>query len=247
MTEYSINTTQVKIYNGDLAIDAYLATPIGSGTFPGIIVLQEIFGANSHIRDITEQIARQGYIAIAPALYQRQAPGYQAGYTPEDVKQGRIYKDQTIASQLLGDIQAAINYLKALSQIKSVFGCIGFCFGGHVAYLAATLPDVTATASFYGAGIATFTPGGGLPTVTRTKEISGIIYLFFGMEDASIPLTQVDEIKATLEQARIPHRVFQYPGADHGFFCDQRASYNSTAATDAWSQVMKLFAEELKK
>ncbi|PSB00923.1 dienelactone hydrolase family protein [Merismopedia glauca] len=245
MTEYSINTTEIKLTNGDLLLDAYLATPIGEGNFPGIIVLQEIFGVNSHIQDVTQRIAQQGYIAIAPALYQRQAPGYQASYTAEDIQQGRVYKEQTTASQLLGDIQSAINYLKSLPQIKPVFGCIGFCFGGHVAYLAATLADISATASFYGAGIATQTPGVGAPTLTRTKEISGTIYLFFGMEDASIPVSQVDEIEATLEQYRIPHRIFRYPGADHGFFCDRRASYNSAAATDAWSQVVRLFSEKL--
>jgi carboxymethylenebutenolidase len=245
MTEFSVSTTNINISHGDLLLDAYLATPIASGNFPGVVVLQEIFGVNSHIQDVTQRIARQGYIAIAPALYQRQAPGYQAGYTPEDIRQGRIYKEQTTASQLLGDVQATVNYLQNLPQIKPVFGCIGFCFGGHVAYLAATLSDITATASFYGAGITTFTPGGGAPTVTRTQEISKTIYLFFGMEDASISVTQVDEIEAILEQHQIPHRVFRYPGADHGFFCDERASYNSSAATDAWFQVLNLFSQKL--
>lgn len=242
MSEFSTKAIQVQVQNGDLLIDAYLATPIGSGSFPGIIVLQEIFGVNSHIRDVTERIAKQGYIAIAPSLYQRQAPGYEAGYAPEDIQQGRIYKEQTTASQLLSDIQAAISYLKQVPQIKHSFGCIGFCFGGHVAYLAATLPDISATASFYGAGITTFTPGGGEATITRIKDISGTIYLFFGMEDASIPVSQVDEIEATLEQQGITHQAFRYSSADRGFFCDRRASYNSKAAVNAWQQALELFA-----
>jgi carboxymethylenebutenolidase len=245
MTEFSVSTSKIKVPNGDLSLDAYLATPTASGNFPAIIVLQEIFGVNEHIRDVTERIAKQGYIAIAPALYQRQAPGYETGYTPEEVQQGRVYKERTTAGELLEDIQAAINYLKNLPQIKPVFGCIGFCFGGHVAYLAATLPEIAATASFYGAGIATLTPGGGLPTLTRTKEISGTIYLFFGMKDASIPTSQVEEIETTLESDRIPHRVFCYLDADHGFFCDRRASYNSIAATDAWQQVLELWTQKL--
>lgn len=246
MVDREIQTGLVKVTNGSLEIAAYLALPVGEGLFPGIVVLQEIFGVNHHIRDITERFAKEGYIAIAPALYQRQAPGYETGYTDEDIKIGKQYKEQTKAEQLLGDIQAAINYLKSQTPVKAdAIGCIGFCFGGHVAYLAATLADIKATASFYGAGITTMTPGGGDPTITRTPEIKGTLYAFFGMEDASIPASQVNEIEAALAQNNISHRVLRYEGADHGFFCDQRASYNESAATDAWNQVKQLFKQEL--
>jgi carboxymethylenebutenolidase len=157
---------------------------------------------------------------------------------------GRNYASQTTASELLSDIQAAINYLKTLPQVKpDGFGCIGFCFGGHVAYLAATLTDIQATASFYGAGITTRTPGGGNPTVTRTSEIKGTIYTFFGAEDASIPPEQVEEIAAEFAKYNISHRLFRYDGSDHGFFCDRRASYNPKAAADAWAQVQQLFSQ----
>jgi carboxymethylenebutenolidase len=152
---------------------------------------------------------------------------------------------QTTTSELLGDIQTAINYLKTLPNVKPIFGSIGFCFGGHVTYLAATLPDIKATASFYGAGIATRTFGGGNPTITRTSEIKGTIYTFFGTEDASIPPKQVDQIETELEKYQIPHRVFRYP-ADHGFFCDRRSSYNLASAAKAWEQVKHLFAQELR-
>lgn len=238
-----IKASQVRIRNQDLAIDAYLAVPQVEGTFPGAIVIQEIFGVNDHIRDVTRRLAQEGYVAIAPAIYQRQAPGFEAGYTPEDIKIGRVYKNQTKASDLLGDMQAAIDYLHALPQVKpGGVGCIGFCFGGHVAYLAATLPEVRATASFYGAGITTWTPGEGEPTVTRTPEISGTLYGFFGMEDTSIPPEQVEEIETALNTHGIPHQIFRYPGADHGFFCDRRGSYNRAAAEDAWQHVLTLFA-----
>jgi carboxymethylenebutenolidase len=247
MAEQEIQTQQVQVSSGGLEIAAYLAQPSTTGTFPGIVVLQEIFGVNSHIRDVTEWIAKQGYIAIAPALYQRQAPGFETGYTPEDIQIGREYKDKTKASELLGDIQAAINYLKNLPNVTGDrIGCIGFCFGGHVAYLAATLPDMKATSSFYGAGIATMTPGGGLPTVSRTGEIQGSLYAFFGDQDASIPPEEVQKIEAALKLHKIPHQVFHYPDADHGFFCDQRASYNSDAAQDAWGKVLELFETTLK-
>ncbi|HEY9642020.1 MAG TPA: dienelactone hydrolase family protein, partial [Coleofasciculaceae cyanobacterium] len=151
-----IRTAHVKVPNGSLQIDAYLAEPVGQGSFPAIVVIQEIFGVNAHIREVTERLAKAGYVAIAPAIYQRLAPGFEVGYSPEEVKQGRLYKDQTQADQLLSDIQSAIAYLQTLPTVRpEAIGCIGFCFGGHVAYLAATLPSIKATASFYGAAIPT--------------------------------------------------------------------------------------------
>ncbi len=246
MVNREIKTETVKISNGALEIAAYLAVPVGRGLFPGVVVLQEIFGVNDHIRDVTRRLAQAGYVAIAPAIFQRQAPGFEAGYTAEDIKIGRQYKEQTKAEELLSDIQATINYLMTQTPTKvNAIGCIGFCFGGHVAYLAATLSDIQVTASFYGAGITTMTPGGGEPTVKRTKDIKGTLYAFFGMDDASIPPEQVDQIEAELDKNQIRHRVIRYQGADHGFFCDQRASYNEAAAADAWNNVKHLFKEEL--
>lgn len=246
MANKEIKTESVNIANGSLKIPAYLAMPTEAGSFPGVIVLQEIFGVNDHIRDVTRRIAKEGYVAIAPALYQRQAPGFEADYTVQDIEIGKQYKEQTQADQLLGDLQATIDYLISQTPTKAnSIGCIGFCFGGHVAYLAATLPDIQSTASFYGAGITTWTPGGGEPTITRTKDIKGIIYLFFGTEDASITPQHIDEIEAALEKHQIPHRILRYEGADHGFFCDQRASYNEAAAADAWEQVKYFFRQDL--
>jgi carboxymethylenebutenolidase len=224
-------------------VSAYLAMPAGSGRFPGIIVLQEIFGVNTHIRAVTERIASMGYVAIAPALFDRIAPGFETGYADADITLGRSYAEQTSASQLLADIQAAIDYLKTLPQVTPQFGCIGFCFGGHVAYLAATLPDIAATASFYGAGITTRTPGGGEPSVSRSGAIAGTMYMFFGMDDASIPPAQIAEIDTVLTQQGIPHQIWQYPGAEHGFCCDLRASYYPTAAEAAWQHVEELFQQ----
>ncbi len=241
-----IKTQQIQVNNGDLAIDAYLAMPTQEGIFPGVIVVQEIFGVNAHIREVTERIAKQGYVVIAPTIYQRLAPGFETGYTPEDIKIGRVYKNQTKASELLTDIQAAIDYLYTLPNVKKKgIGAIGFCFGGHVTYLAATLDDIKATASFYGAGITNWTPGDGEPTLSRTPDISGTIYTFFGLDDASIPPEQVDEIEASLKKHNISHKVFRYQGANHGFFCDQRDSYHPEAAKDAWSHVLELFSTQL--
>ncbi|WP_295615182.1 dienelactone hydrolase family protein [Chamaesiphon sp. GL140_3_metabinner_50] len=252
MTALPLATTQVSLYpvNTDAPdaspsakVSGYLAMPTGAGQFPGVIVLQEIFGVNTHIKSVVERIASMGYVAIAPALFDRFAPGFETGYTSADVELGRSYAEQTNASQLLADIQAAIDYLKTLPQVLPNFGCIGFCFGGHVAYLAATLPDITVTASFYGAGITTRTPGGGEPSVSRSGSISGKMYLFFGMDDASIPPDQIAQIETALTQNDVPHQIWQYAGAEHGFCCDLRASYHPAAAAAAWQHVEELFQQ----
>lgn len=244
-----IRTGWVKVPNGDLQIDAYLAQPdtqsAGTG-LPAVIVIQEIFGVNAHIREVTERFAKAGYVAIAPAIYQRIAPGLELGYSQDEIVEARTYKDRTTAAELLSDMQATIAYLRTLPTVnKEAIGSIGFCFGGHVVYLAATLPDIKATASFYGGGIATMTPGGGAPTISRTGEIKGTIYLFFGTKDALIPQEQTDQIAAELQKHQIPHQIFYYD-AGHGFFCDHRADFNAAAAADAWTKVQELFANTLK-
>jgi carboxymethylenebutenolidase len=237
----------VQVQNQDLAIDAYLAIPESEGIYPGVVVIQEIFGVNEYIRDLTERLAAEGYVAIAPAIYQRQAPGFEVGYTEEDTTLGRKYKTQTKADELSSDIQATINYLYSLPQVKQDgVGTIGFCFGGHVVYLAAaTLKDIVATASFYGAQIATWCPGDGEPTITLTKDITGSLYAFFGTEDPLIPIEQTEQIESELKKHNISHQVFRYQGATHGFMCNCRESYNPDAAKDAWKKVLDLFSQKL--
>lgn len=242
-----VSSKWVQVQNRDLAIDAYLAEPDElKDNVPAVIVIQEIFGVNEHIRDVTERLAREGYIAIAPAIYQRQAPGFEVGYTEEDVKRGREYKVQTKARELISDLQATIDYLYQMPQVKQEgVGTIGFCFGGHVVYLAAILEQVAATASFYGAQIATWCPGEDEPTITYTKDITGTIYTFFGTEDPLIPNVQTEQIEAELKQQNIDHQLFRYQGATHGFMCDSRDSYNPDVAKDAWKKVLDLFSQKL--
>lgn len=236
-------STHSKISNGSLHIDAYLVEPTETGQYPVIVVIQEVFGVNAHIREVTERIAREGYVAIAPAIYQRTAPGFEVGYSDEELKLGRFHKDQTKADELLSDVQSAIAYLRTLPSVQQdAIGVIGFCFGGHVAYLAATLPDVNVTACFYGAGIPVMTPGGGVPTIIRTSEIKGTVYGFFGTQDPLIPVDHIDQIEDALQTNGICHQIFRYP-AGHGFFCAQRESYSAIVATNAWEQVKELFRQ----
>jgi carboxymethylenebutenolidase len=240
MTTLKVSTQQVSISSGADRISAYLATPAAPGRYPGIIVIQEVFGVNAYIRAMTERIASMGYVAIAPAIFDRQIPGFEVGYSAAELELGRSYAGQTTASELLADVSGAIDLLKTLPQVQPNFGCIGFCFGGHVAYLAATLPDIRVTASFYGSRITTFAPGGGEPTVSRTGAIAGTMYMFFGMDDASIPPDQIAAIDTALTKHQIPHQIWQYPDAGHGFACDMRDSYNPTATADAWQHVTAL-------
>ncbi|MDF5731470.1 MAG: dienelactone hydrolase family protein [Rhizonema sp. PD38] len=262
MTYIEINTTHVKVPNNDLQIDAYLAQPAFSGSFGAVIVFQEIFGVNSNIRDITELIAQQGYVAVAPAMYQRIAPGFDVGYDPvnagysqEAYRQGLLYYQQVKYQEILSDIQATIAYLKTLPNVKAdCIGTIGFCFGGHVAYMAATLPHIKATASFYGGGITTNCYGEDTPTVNRTSEIKGTIYAFFGTRDSLVSQEENEKIEAELIKQNINHRVFRYDaghGFFHGFFkeqyplIEQHPSYNPEAAPDAWKHVLELFQNNL--
>jgi carboxymethylenebutenolidase len=239
MTE--IRTAAVQVPNGNLLIDAYLAEPLGVQTVPAVIVIQEVFGVNAHIRAVTDRLAQAGYGAIAPAIFQRTAPGFEVGYSAEALALGRFHKDQTTAEELLSDLQATIAYLQHLPWVQAqALGIIGFCFGGHVAYLGATLPQIRAAAVFYGGGIAVMSPGGGPPTVSRTSEITGTVYGFFGTRDPLIANEQVDQIAAALQAAGVEHRLFRYD-AGHGFFCDQRSDYHPAAAADAWHHVMELF------
>ncbi|MEL6927161.1 MAG: dienelactone hydrolase family protein [Cyanobacteria bacterium J06600_6] len=242
-----VSNQWVKLDSQGFEIDAYVATPETDGIYPGVIVIQEIFGVNEHIQSVTQRIAQAGYVAIAPAIYQRQAPGFAVGYSEEEVKEGRKYKVQTQATELLSDIQACVSYLYSQPQVKqSGVGTIGFCFGGHVVYLASTLIDVKATASFYGAQIATWCPGKTQPTIAQTQNIKGTLYAFFGTKDPLIPIEQTEQIERELKRHNIDHQVFRYESATHGFMCDRRSkSYNPDASKDAWKKVLDLFSQKL--
>ncbi|MEL6399608.1 MAG: dienelactone hydrolase family protein [Cyanobacteria bacterium J06626_4] len=242
-----IQKLTVEIQSGGVTIPAYLAHPTAAQGLPLIVVIQEVFGVNAHMRDVTERLAGEGYIAITPHIYHRQAPGFEVGYSNADLALGRDYKNGTQASELLQDIKGAIAYgHHHFGCSAATVGCIGFCFGGHVAYLAATLPEIAATASFYGAGISTFTPGGGPPTLSQTPQIQGTVYAFFGLQDPLISSAEIVQLEAALTQAGIDHCIYRYPQASHGFFCDCRDSYDASAAADAWQQVKALFRDLLR-
>ena len=242
-----IKTERVHINVDGKTMGGYLARPADATPRPAVLVFMEIFGINSHIREVTERVAREGYAALAPDFFHRTGSGVEYGYDQQGMEAGIKLYTQLKADELIADARAALSFLKRQNFVKGdKIGAMGFCVGGHVTYLTACETEIKAAASFYGGGIAKPQGFGGAPsTLGRTSKITGRILCLFGEKDASIPLSEVEAIRAELQKHKIRHEVVVYPGAEHGFFCDQRASYNKAAAEDAWAKVKKLFAEEL--
>ena len=243
-----ITTEQVEIsLEGGGAMGGYLARPSEGKRHPAVLVFMEIFGINSHIRDVVERVAKEGYVALAPDFFHRTGPGVEYDYDDEGMAKGMAMMSDLDADQMVSDSKAALEYLRDRAFVDGdKLGCMGFCIGGHMTYLTACEPDVKAAASFYGGGIAAPEGmGGKASTLSRTGQIQGKILCLFGEQDGYIPSNEVDAIQAALNDAGTDHEVVLYPGADHGFFCDQRASYQKEAATDAWERVKSLFADKL--
>jgi len=245
----ALETTRVEIPLADGGqMGGYLARPEGDAPLPGVIVYMEIFGVNSHIRDVTERIASEGYVAIAPDYFHRTGAGMELEYDDDGMAEGMKHLGQLQADQMIADARATIDFLNARPDVSGAgIGAMGFCIGGHMTYLTACETDVAAAASYYGGGIAgPAGPGGGPATVTRTAGIRGRINCYFGGQDGMIPQDQVGAIRDALEQARIAHDVHVYADADHGFNCDQRATYHEASAKDAWQRTLALFDEVLR-
>jgi len=225
----------------------YLARPKSGGPYPAVLVFMEIFGVNSHIRDVTERVAREGYVALAPDYFHRSAPGAEYGYDEAGFASGMKLLGGLHSDQMLADVKASLAWLRARPDVRGDrIGAMGFCIGGHMTYLTACETDVRAAASFYGGGIsAPKGPGGAPSTLGRTSKIRGKIVCLYGGKDAFIPKDHVDAVRAELAKQKIRHEVVVYPDADHGFFCDQRGTYEKGAAEDAWKRVKQLFREEL--
>jgi carboxymethylenebutenolidase len=242
-----IQTERVQIPVAGGTMGGYLARPADSEARPAVVVWMEIFGVNSHIREVTERVAREGYVALAPDFFHRTAPGLELSYQEPDFEKGIAELSKLKADQMITDAKAALAYLRGRSDVRGEkLGVMGFCIGGHMTYLTACETDVAAAASFYGGGIAAPQgPGGAPPTIGRTGKIRGKILCLFGGKDPHIPLDQVEQVRGALAKAGVDGEVLVYDDADHGFFCDQRGSYDKVAAEDAWKRVKALFAEQL--
>ncbi len=215
----AIQTQRVEIPVEDSGnMGAYLALPEGGEPAPAVIVYMEIFGLNAHIRDVTERVAAEGYVALAPDFFHRTGPGVEYGYDDEGFAKGFELLNQLKADEMIADARGALGYLRGRSDVNGKVGCIGFCIGGHMTYLTACETDVAAAASFYGGGIAAPEgPGGQASTIGRTGNIRGRILCLFGEKDGFIPLDQVDQLKDALAKGDVRNEVVIYSGADHGF------------------------------
>jgi len=229
------------------SMGGFLARPSADGTYPAVIVYMEIFGVNAHIRDVTERVAREGYVAIAPDYFHRTGPGVELGYDDAGMAEGMKHLGQLKADTMIADARDAIAFLRASDGVKGEsIGAMGFCIGGHMTYLTACETDVKAAASYYGGGIAAPSgPGGGPSTLSRSDKIEGKLICYFGGKDAMIPQDQVSAVREALDKTGGGHEVIVYPDADHGFNCDLRESYNRASADDAWAKTLALFSQNL--
>ena len=206
---------------------AYRADPEGAPR-GGVIVIQEIFGVNIHIRETCDRFAAEGYLAIAPALYDRtDNKNCELGYTPEDIAIGRDLKDAFSWDLCMLDLKAVIDVMGA-DGLK--IGTVGYCWGGTISYLAGTRLPVSASVVYYGGQI--------MPYVEEKEGCPMLMH--FGEHDAGIPLDDVEAISKAHPDADV--NIYD---ADHGFNCDHRGSYNEAAANQARERTMALFAQQL--
>jgi carboxymethylenebutenolidase len=209
-------------------LGAYRADPVGAPK-GAIVVIQEIFGVNSHMRSVCDRLANEGYVAIAPAIFDRVQPGFESGYSADEVTHARGFIAKSSMDDMLRDTQAAIDAVKSVGPV----GLVGFCLGGSIAFLAATrLSGLKAAVGYYGGMIA--------KNADEKPKIP--VMLHFGEKDAGIPLSDVEIVKAKRPEIE----VFVYEGAQHGFNCDQRGSYDKTSSDIAWPRTMAFFAKHLK-
>ncbi len=207
-------------------IQAWRADPEGKPR-GGIVVIQEIFGVNAHIREVTDKFAAEGYLAIAPAVFDRIEKGFDVGYDPESRARGIAIVGKIDFEQTLRDAAAAIQVAKAGGKV----GIVGYCFGGSIAWAAAArLQGLSAAVGYYGGQIiAMKAMQPGVPTM-----------LHFGEKDQHIPVEGARGVAAAHPEVE----VHIYP-ADHGFNCDHRASYDAPSAALAWTRTLDFFRQHL--
>ena len=206
---------------------AWLAAPEGRPR-GAVLVIQEIFGVNGHIRAVADSYAAEGYVAIAPALFDRVRKGIELGYDGETVKEGFGYKQQLKREKVMLDLAASIAVVKHAGRV----GVVGYCWGGTMAYVTACELPVACGVCYYGGGIG--------QVLAQTPKCPMLYH--FGGKDTHIPEVEIDKVRAVDTRGTF----YIYPEADHGFNCDQRASYNAAAAQLARQRTSAFFAQYLR-
>jgi len=217
-------------------MDAYTVRPEAAGTYPGLLVFQEIFGVNQHIREVTERLAAQGYVAIAPDLFHRSAPGFDGSY--EDLESGIAQASNLTRDGLVADIEAAFNWLNNnLAAQGRRIGSVGFCMGGRIAVLANAFVPLAAAVSYY---------GGVTPNMAELVPRLGAPMLFYwGGLDKHIPPEQHRTFTDAMKTAGKEYVDVEFSHADHGFFCDHRPAYNAQAAAESWALTLAFLRNRL--
>jgi len=215
--------------NDQFQLGAYRADAKGQA-LGGVVVIQEIFGVNHHIRAVCDRLAEEGYNAVAPAIFDRIEKDFECGYTPDEIANARKFVANPNWDAMLKDTQAAIDQLKNEGPVA----IIGFCLGGSVAFLAATrLSGLSAAVAYYGGAIAKF----------ADEKPKVPVQMHFGEKDQGISMADVAAIKSKRPESEI----YTYADASHGFHCDERASYNDAAAKTAWPRSMEFLKKNVKK
>ncbi len=220
-------TVQLTASDGH-TFDAYRADPEGT-PLGAVVVIQEVFGVNVHIRDLVERWAAVGYTAIAPALYDRWERGFEVGYEPADIEQGRAHK--ATANEHLDQVMADVEAARVAVADAGRVGVVGYCWGGFVTYLAACRLNVQAASGYYGGGI--------MDVIAETPKCPTILH--FGDSDASIPLSDAEAIGTAHPDVGV--YIYQ---AGHGFHCDMRGSYDPRSAAIAGMRTTQLFEKVLR-
>jgi carboxymethylenebutenolidase len=192
-------------------LEGYVAEPAGKPK-GGLVIIQEIFGVNNHMRKVTDGFAKDGYLAIAPALFDRVGKDIQLGYAGADMDKAKESRAKLKWDEVLADTAAAQDYVKGAGKV----GIVGYCFGGSVAWLGATRMNFACSVSYYGGNVADF----------ANEKPKCPVICHIGSEDAGINADKVAIIKKA--QPDVP--VYIYQGAGHGFNCDERGSWNAEAA-----------------
>ncbi len=237
MDDISSHNVSLSVSDGS-SMDAFVARPTQDGKHPGVILFQEAFGVNAHIRDVAGRFAREGYVTIAPELYHRTAKGFDAPY--DDFSVAMPHLKAMTPDGIKQDARAAFDWLNSQSFVKhNEIASVGFCMGGRASFLACASLPLLAAVSFYGGGI---TPAllGEIPNLHAT------MLFFWGGLDKHIGKEQIRPI---IEGCEASGRAFvnvEISGADHAFFNDVRPSYNAEAADLAWKLTLMFLEQNLK-
>lgn len=235
-----IKQQEIFIPTPDGQMPAFVCFPAANSFKPAVLVLMEAFGLTPHIKDVTTRIAKEGYLAIAPDLYYRELPDNKFGYDEAKLARLMMY-GLDFNKTLEEDIRATLDYLKSRSDVNSDFiGVTGFCFGGSMTFYTATKfsSEIAVAAPFYSVVLDEW--------LEAVKDITIPVYLFFGGADSFIPLNRIKQIDFCFKKLGKNYKLKVYDDAEHGFFCQERSSYNRLAAEDSWHELIEFFTRYLR-